>query len=1152
MRAVEDDHRRIRSILKDWVTDSPPLFPSMDLLKLLFWNCRNTGNKTFKRNLVEILRSHKLEILILMETKITFSKMDNFFTHLGFTASTIVDPIDRVGGIWLLWDTTQVNVRASSVGPQVIHATVHKEDYKEWVLAVVYASPNPLLRANLWNELDEVADSMDKSCSGPRMTWTNNRQGLANTVERLDGVLCNEDWRTMFPEATVKVLPRTYSDHFPLVVFTQGMHSLNPLNRPFRFEAAWMSHFDLPNIITFSWTDMHNNLLDSTSEFTTRVKKWNKEEGIKSIILTYFTNLFKFEHVQSLTHWNNITATFFTLDDNEVLLKPITNAEILRAVKSIGAFKALGKDGIQALFYQKYWHIVGHSVCEFVLSCFQNKKVSDEVNETLIVLIPKLENPEHIKQFRPISLCNVPYKIITKIIVGRIRPLLDTLISPNHSSFILGRSTADNIIITQEILHILRYLKGKKGGMIFKIDLDKAYDRISWDFIRDTFQEFKLNDCWIELIMNCVINTHSSVLWHDEIVEGIQNGRGIRQGDPLSFYLFVLCMERLSNMINSKVEAGAWKGIKASGNSPALTHLFFADDLILFAEANVSNCHTIMEVLNDFCVMSGQKLSLQKSKIFVSKNVSCSYARSLSFQCGISLTQDLGRYLGSPLLHSRINKTLFNEILEKLKQRLSGWKARHLSFAGRTTLIQAVTSVIPSYNMQTMELPRKFCDEVDRINRNFLWGDTDTHKKVHLINWDTVCRTKEEGGLGLRKARDNNAALLAKLGWKILTDPNKLWCKVLQAKYLKNNSIYDWPMERRASHIWKSICNCRTILRKGVKWNVGNGESISLWYNWWCGQQPLAHQYNSSQVNGRDKVSLLLDEEGNWNTDFIATIVTHQDLQEITKIHRPRFVTYTDAPSWIGTSGGNFSVASAHKLLINQDFEGRDWTWLWKIKLPHKLKSFLWLILHDRLLTNQMRLKRHMTTFDLCPRCGLYSEDLDHLLRKCSFTRDIWTAIQNFNWWEEGCRQPLTEWVVSNLKNKNMFLDNNWYIFFTVTLWQIWKSRNLMGFENVNHSIQVNLKGIWNYASEIKDAFSYPIHPLSTAPKSIFWRFPIAGTLKLNTDGCSKGDPGQAGYGGLLWDETGTWIWGYYDNLGHCSSVEAELWAIYRGLTILF
>ncbi|KAL7173402.1 hypothetical protein ACSBR2_032794 [Camellia fascicularis] len=134
----------------------------MDLLRLLFWNCREAGNNTFKRNLVEIIKTHKPKILVLMETKVAFSKMSNFFTRLGFFASTIVDPVGRVGGIWIIWDTSHVNVRASNVSSQVIYATVHKEDYEEWVLAAVYASPNPILCDQMWDDLENVAESIDK------------------------------------------------------------------------------------------------------------------------------------------------------------------------------------------------------------------------------------------------------------------------------------------------------------------------------------------------------------------------------------------------------------------------------------------------------------------------------------------------------------------------------------------------------------------------------------------------------------------------------------------------------------------------------------------------------------------------------------------------------------------------------------------------------------------------------------------------------------------------------------------------------------------------------------------------------------------------------------------------------------------------------
>ncbi|KAL7201796.1 hypothetical protein ACSBR1_033489 [Camellia fascicularis] len=368
LRSTEDNHQRIR-IIVDIKGTNLPTFPSMDLIRILFWNCRGAGNNKFKRNLVEIIKTHKPEILVLMETKVAFSTMSEFFNRLGFTASSTIDPVSRVGGIWIVWDTSQVNVRASTVSPQVIHATVHKEDYEEWVLDVVYASPNPNLRDQLWHDLEDVADTMqqpwlvtgdfndyanqrerrsfsanhntsrtqkfldrvnrcnliDLGSSGPRLTRTNNRQRLANTMKRLDRALCNAEWRTMFPKATIRVLPRTYSDHSPLVVYKQGMHTLNPRNRPFRFEATWMSHPKLINVIKSSWHNMNNHLLDSTADFTNKVTEWNKE---------VFGNIFKRKRrllariegtqkalVENFTHSLQNLEHMLIKDYNETLLQ---------------------------------------------------------------------------------------------------------------------------------------------------------------------------------------------------------------------------------------------------------------------------------------------------------------------------------------------------------------------------------------------------------------------------------------------------------------------------------------------------------------------------------------------------------------------------------------------------------------------------------------------------------------------------------------------------------------------------------------------------------------------------------------------------------------------------------------------------------------
>lgn len=147
--------------------------------------------------------------------------------------------------------------------------------------------------------------------------------------------------------------------------------------------------------------------------------------------------------------------------------------------------------------------------------------------------------------------------------------------------------------------------------MVLKIDLEKAYDRISWNFILHTLKEFKLEPDWITntIIMNCVSNINSAIIWNGETLPNIPMGRGLRQGDPLSPYIFALCVENLSNMINLITASGDWTGLKASKHSTPISHLFFTDDLILFAKANKNNCDCIMEVLSEFFETSGQKIN---------------------------------------------------------------------------------------------------------------------------------------------------------------------------------------------------------------------------------------------------------------------------------------------------------------------------------------------------------------------------------------------------------------------------------------------------------------------------------------------------------------------------------------------------------------
>ena len=207
---------------------------------------------------------------------------------------------------------------------------------------------------------------------------------------------------------------------------------------------------------------------------------------------------------------------------------------------------------------------MGDFVKDEVQLIFSSGKIPNYLNRTLITLIPKCLNPESLGNYRPISLCNSIDKVVSKIIVAQIRPKLPKLVSPLETGFVSGRNGVDNAIIVQELVHSMSKMKGRSGIMTIKINLEKAYDHLEWSFIRDTLKLFKLPISLISLIMSCMSTSTISVLFTGGVLESFCPTRGIRQGDPLFPYLFILCMEVLGAMITEKCNEKLWNPARAS------------------------------------------------------------------------------------------------------------------------------------------------------------------------------------------------------------------------------------------------------------------------------------------------------------------------------------------------------------------------------------------------------------------------------------------------------------------------------------------------------------------------------------------------------------------------------------------------------------
>lgn len=276
-----------------------------------------------------------------------------------------------------------------------------------------------------------------------------------------------------------------------------------------------------------------------------------------------------------------------------------------KALMKIALLKAPGPDRFQPIFFKETWDLTGCALHKFARDIIEGGNIPLEAAKILLVLIPKEERPINIRNFRPISLCNVTIKVISRMLVDCLKTMLCEIISPNHASFVPGHQGCDNFTVCQEVAHSLRHTKAKKGGMIIKLDLEKAYDRLEWSFVEESLIDASVPRKLVSVIINILQRSTCKLLWNGETTETIKPTRGLRQGDPLSPYIFVICMERFSRWIHREVDRGKWRPLKVSRGGTAVSHLFFADDIVLFAEVTEDQINCILEGVNSFCKASG-------------------------------------------------------------------------------------------------------------------------------------------------------------------------------------------------------------------------------------------------------------------------------------------------------------------------------------------------------------------------------------------------------------------------------------------------------------------------------------------------------------------------------------------------------------------
>lgn len=282
--------------------------------------------------------------------------------------------------------------------------------------------------------------------------------------------------------------------------------------------------------------------------------------------------------------------------------------------------------------------------------------------------------------------------------------------------------------------------------------MNTAFDRVEWNVLNVLLAKYGFSYRAFSLISKCYMIDSSTLLLNGSVFGRVKVDRRLRQGDPISPYLFILLSELLSRMLLKLEAYENIQGVRFGRSGPALSHIFFVDDIMLFCKANVENVNEINLCLEQYCNWTGQKINIEKYGCFFSRITRGATKAMVKQVLNLKELPKEAKYLGNPLFISGKNTRNFEELRCRVESKIMGWKAKLLSKAGCATLVKSIITTIPSYTMTSCKLPLTRCRNLDKMARTFLWIGNDSKERfITPIGWDCICASKASGGLGIRK-----------------------------------------------------------------------------------------------------------------------------------------------------------------------------------------------------------------------------------------------------------------------------------------------------------------------------------------------------------------------------------------------------------------
>ncbi|KAJ9551745.1 hypothetical protein OSB04_015790 [Centaurea solstitialis] len=713
-------------------------------------------------------------------------------------------------------------------------------------------------------------------------------------------------------------------------------------------------------------------------------------ERVKNHVFDFFKSKFSCNSEVRPT-FNSSKTRRISTEDAMSLESPFEEEEVWLAIKECGNNKSPGPDGFS----------FGVEFMEALRWFWEKESTGPGCNSSFLSLLPKVSNPIVLSDYRPISLIGVFYKVVTKVLAQRIKKVIGKIISEPQCAFIKGRNILDGCLIANEVAD---FVKNKKK--------------------------------WIGWISACLKSSSMSVLINGAPTKEFSMERGLRQGDPLAPFLFLIVAENLHLLMEEAKDKGLFDGILVGNDRLEISHLQFADDAIFFGKWSARNLRNLIKVLDCFRAISGLRINMHKSKIFgvgVSNEEVQEWARGVGCVGGsFPFT-----YLGLPVGDSMLKKSDWRPVVDKVKAKLASWKAKIISYGGRLTLVKS----------------------------------GGVKKKAHAwVSWQKCVKPLLKGGLNIGCIKNMNRALLAKWWWRFRVGGVSLWGRVIKNIYGKDGGfgVGEGAYRGGWGSVWKGIIGVGACLDElGINFSgsfrkvVGDGGETRFWKDCWMGDRPLARDFpRLSRL--ASNVNLTISEQGEWVGDSWSwnwswrSELRGRTLGEFEDLQR-RLVGWEpvrgkgDSWGWEFDLEKGFSVHRLRQVLADLDgLDEEDGGKLWASFLPKKVNVFRWRLKLGRIPT-RVALDKLGIDLDsvLCSRCGEEIENLDHAFVSCREVKNLWYRVRN--WWNkpsedfQSVAQMLQEDADSlkSQKSKAWWVGVKW-----IFLCLLWSQRNRLVFEN--------------------------------------------------------------------------------------------------------